>query len=126
MDTGGLLLKALVHRADESDKEGGMKVLTSALPGLSRLRLVWADQAYQGLVEWAQQAYEVELSIVKGLKEQRGFAVQPRRWVVERTFAWYGRNRQLSKDYHFEPKYSESSLYLASINLMLKRLTSTT
>jgi transposase len=63
------------------------------------------------------------LEVVERLPGQRGFEVQPHRWVVERTYAWFGRNRQLSKEYDHNPRSSESWLYLASIRLLLRRLT---
>ncbi|MFV9504021.1 MAG: transposase [Oscillochloridaceae bacterium umkhey_bin13] len=66
-----------------------------------------------------------DLEVVERLPNQRGFDVQPRRWVVERSHAWFGRNRQLSKEYDYNPRSSESWIYLASICLLLRRLTKT-
>ncbi len=122
VDTEGFLLKVLVHPADMSDKEGGMTLLDSTLPAFPTLLKLWADRAYLGLVEWAQNQHGVGVEVVNQQEQQVGFVVLPRRWVVERTFAWFGLNRQLSKDYHFEAKYSQSTIYLASIRLLLKRL----
>jgi transposase len=74
------------------------------------------------LIVWAKEELGITLEVVKRSDEQRGFVVLPRRWVVERSLAWYGRNRELSKDYCAKPCYSESMVYLASIFLMTKRL----
>jgi putative transposase len=62
--------------------------------------------------------------VVKAAEGQRGFAVLPRRWVVERTFGWFGRYRRLRKDYEYLPTTSETMLYIAMINIMLRRLAS--
>jgi putative transposase len=66
------------------------------------------------------------IEIVKRNQETKGFKVLPRRWVVERTFAWFGRYRRLSKDYEYLPSSSETMLYIAMINVMLRRLTRST
>ena len=63
------------------------------------------------------------IEVVKRNQETQGFEVLPRRWVVERTFAWFGRYRRLSKDYEYLPRTSETMLYIAMINIMLRRLT---
>lgn len=122
VDTEGFLLKVLVHAADMPDKEGGMSLLNATLPGLPTLTRLWADRAYLGLVAWAKHQHGVDIEVVKRQGRQVGFVVLPRRWVVARTFAWFGLNRQLSKEYHFQTKYSQSTIYLASIRLLLKRL----
>lgn len=100
VDTEGFLLKVLVHAADRSDKEGGMALLDLTVPDFPALTKLWADHAYLGLVAWAKNQYGVDVEVVKHKEQQVGFVVLPRRWVVERTFAWFGLNRQLSKDYH--------------------------
>jgi transposase len=69
-----------------------------------------------GLNQW-----QLSVEIVRGEAGQQGFAVQPRRWVVERTFAWLGKYRRSSKDYERCTKSSEGMIYLASIRTMLKR-----
>jgi putative transposase len=122
VDTLGLLLRVSVHEADISDAEGGEFVLVDLGTLKERLRKLWADQAYRGLVDWDQEEYGLDLEIVEKQTGQRGFVVLPRRWVVERTIAWLGRNRRLSKDYEFHCESSESMVYLSSIHLLLKRL----
>jgi putative transposase len=85
---------------------------------------VWADQGYQGKLEKAvKMVCGWKLAIVK--RTRRGFQVLPRRWVVERTFAWIGRNRRLSKDYEELPEVGEALIYISMIRLMLKQLTKT-
>ena len=78
---------------------------------------------YEGELEtWLDTEYGIQLEIVKREADQKGFAVQPRRWVVERTFAWLGNFRRLGKDYEQCPTSSEAMIYLASIRVLLKRL----
>src|SRR3712207_8585813 len=89
----------------------------------SRLKVVRVDQGSKGwLVEWASKYTHITIEVVEKPEGQKGFALIPKRWVVERTFAWLGRNRRLSKDYERLPQNSESWMYLASMHLMLKRL----
>ncbi|MBZ0308795.1 MAG: transposase, partial [Anaerolineae bacterium] len=88
-----------------------------------RLLKIWADQGYQRDWEtWLYQEWNIQLEIVRRLEGQIGFAVQPRRWVVERTFAWFGKYRRLSKDYEHCTASSEGMIYLAAIRTLLKRL----
>jgi putative transposase len=92
----------------------------------SRLRLIWADGGYAGkLAEWVgalRARRKLRLEIVKRSDDAAGFEVLPRRWVVERTFAWLGRNRRLSKDYEATIASSEAFVKLAMIHLMARRL----
>ena len=89
-----------------------------------RLELVWVDEGYQNNLMHLLMAYQlgVLVEIVPKPSSQKGFIPLPRRWVVERTFAWLGRYRRLSKDYEFETQSSESMIYLAMSKLMLRRL----
>jgi putative transposase len=124
VDTLGLLLRVWVHEADLSDQQAAawwLKLVCEAFPSLG---LIWADGAYRGWLEEALwRVCGVTLQIVSKLAGQRGFVLLPRRWVVERTFAWVGRNRRLSKDYEELPECAETWIYLASIRLLLTRLT---
>ena len=123
VDTEGHLLVAGVGPADEDDREGARWLLAARDRRWPDLRLVWADQHYTGdLEEEAQEEYGICLEIVRKAAGQRGFVVLPRRWVVERSIAWLGRCRRLSKDYERDPAASESWCYLASIQLLLNRL----
>jgi putative transposase len=88
-----------------------------------RLKLIWADGGYRGeLIPWVKQTLGWTLEIVEKLGDQVGFQVVPKRWIVERTFAWLNRQRCLSKDYERLPATSEAFIYVAMIRLMVKRL----
>jgi putative transposase len=124
VDTVGHLLKVILHSASLQDRDGA-RLLLEALPAMVRLRLVliWADGGYRGqLVAWCRQLLNLILAIVSIPPEQKGFAVLPRRWVVERTFAWLNNYRRLSKDYEVNTTLSAGMVYLASIHTLLKRL----
>lgn len=117
------MLAAVVHPASEPDREGARAVLACAQPQTSRVRHLWADAGYTGeLVDWVTRRFGWTVEIVKRPKPELGFAVQPRRWVVERTFAWLGRNRRLSKDYEEQPDSSEAWIYLAMGRILTRRL----
>ncbi len=119
----GLLLAVVVHAADIQDRDGAKLVLLALLGRFERLALIWADGGYGGkLVEWAKDVGGWTVALVKRPPDTQGFAVLPRRWVVERTFAWLGRSRRLSKDYEGMPATSETWIRIAMIHLMLKRL----
>lgn len=88
-----------------------------------RLRLIWADGGYAGkLVDWVKEFGGWILEIVKRPDEAKGFVLLRRRWVVERTFAWIGRCRRLSKEYEELPETSETMIYIAMTALMVRRL----
>ncbi len=90
----------------------------------SRLKKIWADGGYKTqFIEWFRTKCNVLVEIVKRREGAIGFEVQPKRWIVERTFAWLYFFRRLSKDYEYYTLTSESMVYLASIRIMLKRLT---
>jgi putative transposase len=124
VDTLGLLLELVVHPANIQDYDGARLVLQKAHSKLSRLQKVIADGMYtkNGLVEWVKQQFRFTLEIVTRDKEQKGFVVLPKRWIVERSLAWLGRNRILSKEYEHLTQTSESDVYIASIRMMLRRL----
>lgn len=123
VDTLGLLLKIVVHPASVQDRDGAKMLLGKMVGRMPRLVRIWADGAYAGqLVEWTSITLGAALDIVKRSDDVRGFKVLPRRWVVERTFGWFGRNRRLSKDYERKPSSSESFAYASMIRLMLRRI----
>lgn len=125
VDTLGLLLAVVVHSAGLQDRVGAKLVLIKVRSLFPRLRVIWADGAYAGkLILWVQTISLGRwlLEIVPKDPQANGFQVLPRRWVVERTFAWLGRCRRLSKDYEYLPASSEAMLYVAMIRLMLRRL----
>jgi putative transposase len=122
-DTLGLLITACVHSARLYDGVGAKHVFAATKARGIRLKKVWADQTYRGVLQAWMAANDMgELEIVERLPGQRGFEVQPKRWVVERTHAWLSGNRQLSREYDHHPCHSESWLYLASIRLLGRRL----
>ncbi len=141
VETNGLVLKAKVHSAEIMDRDGARLLMQPLQGRFPRLQKVWADAGYRGkLVEWVKVALGWTVEIVQrpgaGSRRRitapgvepapidRSFKVIPRRWVVERTFAWLGRYRRLSKDYEYLPETEESFIYTAMTRLMLKRLAS--
>jgi putative transposase len=125
VDTMGLILAVVVHSAGIQDREGAKAVFEKIKNDLPRLELAWADGGYSGeLIEWVKRECGWILEIVKRSDDVKGFKLLPHRWVVERTFGWLGRFRRMSKDYEFHPETSESMVYLAMINLMVRRLAS--
>lgn len=123
MDTLGLLLVIVVHCAGIQDRDGAKLVCARLAGQYPRLRLMWADGGYAGaLVMWMQQFGGWVLEIVKRTEHRSGFVVLPRRWVVERTFAWLSKYRRLSKDYEEKPASSEAWIRIAMIHIMVRRL----
>jgi putative transposase len=119
----GLVLMAVVHSAGVQDRDGARLVLEKAKGLYPRLRLVWADGGYAGaLVEWVKRVCGWVLQTVLRPADVKGFVVLPRRWVVERTFAWLGNYRRLSKDYEYLPAVSETMITVAMIHLMARRV----
>jgi putative transposase len=125
VDTMGLLMVVVVHAANIQDRDGAKLVLHKVKGRWPRLKLIWADGGYAGqLIAWAQTFAGWLIEIVKRPAE-RQFVVLPRRWVVERTFAWLGRYRRLSKDYEGLCETSEAFIQLGMIRLALRRLAAT-
>ena len=124
VDTMGLILAVVVHSAGIQDRDGAKAVLDRIKKEHpQRLELVWADGGYAGkLIEWVKKECGLVLEIVKRSDDVKGFKLLPRRWVVERTFAWLGRFRRMSKDYEFNTSTSEAMIHLAMINIMTRRL----
>lgn len=117
------MLAVVVHAANIQDRDGAMLVLEKLRGLFPRLSLIWADGGYAGkLIDWCALVGQWVLQIVKRCDDAVGFTVLPRRWVVERTFAWLGKYRRLSKDYESLTQSSETMIQLAMINLMLHRL----
>jgi transposase len=126
VDTLGLLLVVIVTAASVQDRDGGKRALDRLRFRMPSVALVWADGGYAGrLVAWAQQALRVAVEIVRKKPGQRTFQVLPRRWVVERTFAWVTRCRRLAWDYERSVAHSEAMVLWAMIGLMTRRLAPT-
>jgi transposase len=138
VDTAGTLLKACVHPADIHDRRGAELLLEGLSREFPSIALIWADSAYRGLKAWLAEALGWKLTISKhwwtGLRGvwvapdqqppeiPRGFHVLKRRWVVERTLAWFGRNRRMSRDYERLIETAEMLLYACMVRVTLKRL----
>jgi putative transposase len=126
VDTLGLPLSVYVTSADVQDRVGAQCLLAGLKPFVPRLKKIWADGAYTGekLARWCEEQGRWELEIVErsSSTDTEGFAVLPRRWIVERTFGWLMRNRRLSKDYERKVQSSEAFIEVAMIRLILKRL----
>jgi transposase len=123
-DTNGLLVAAVIHPADTQDRDGAPLVLASARYLYPWLRHVFADGAYSGakLDTALAKIGQWMIEIVKRSDTPAGFVVLPRRWVVERTFAWLNRNRRLAKDFEATLESALSWLFLASVKLLMRRL----
>jgi len=129
VDTLGLILKVIVTAGNVQDRDGAQRLLEGLVEQeavLQRLKLVWADGSYRGdLIAWIEDSFGWKLEIVEKPKEQSGFQILPKRWIVERTFAWLVRQRRLARDYERLPQSSESFIYIAMIRLMVRRLAKT-
>lgn len=123
-DTLGLILFVVVCAACIADSDAAEYIFHETNGRFPRLHTVLVDQGYKNwLVEFAKQWFGIIVDIVKRSPEQQAFVVQPQRWKIERTFGWLDWSRILSKEYERTTESSESNIYLASIRLMLRRLT---
>lgn len=123
VDTIGLLLVVMVSAASVQDRDGGRGVLKRLHSALPSVRHVFADGGYQGrLVAISKSAWGMIIEVVRKPADQRGFAVLPRRWVVERTFSWLMRWRRLVRDYERLPETHEAIVKWAMVGNMLNRL----
>jgi len=125
VDTMGLILAVVVHSAALQDQDGARLALAKLGTGFRRLRVIWADSAYgrSGLPAWVRATYKWTLQTILRPVGTVGFKLLPKRWVVERTFAWLGRYRRHSKDYERTTESSEAMIYISMIHLMARRLT---
>ncbi len=113
----------VVHCAGIQDRDGAKLVCEKLKGHFPRLSLIWADGGYAGaLIAWMMAFAGWTLSIVKRSDDVKGFVVLPRRWVVERTFAWLCKFRRLSKDYEETAASSEAWIRIAMIHVMARRL----
>lgn len=125
VDTGGLLLAVVVTIAGIQDRDAAHLLLTE-LRRFSTVRLVWADGGYAGrLVIWARKVLALTIEVVKRTDDAKGFAVLPRRWVVERTFAWISKFRRCVRDYETLPAHHEAMVHISMIMTMSRRLART-
>ncbi len=124
VDTGGRLLGAVVHEADIQDRDGAPSLLAEVgawFPGVGH---IFADGAYAGpkLAGALKKIGDWALEIVRRNDKADGFVALPRRWVVERTFAWFGRSRRLAKDFKATVESALAWLLIASIQVFIRRL----
>jgi putative transposase len=151
VDTEGLVLKAKIHSAKVPDEDGIRLLLDPVCAHLPRLSHLWVDAGYQGRGRrWVEEVMGLSVEVVRKPKEPipeevakiwaqewakegkevdwqrlmlpKGFRVLPRRWVVERTFAWISHNRRMAKDYERLCATSEAFIYVAMTRLMVRRL----
>ena len=130
VDTLGLILMVMVHSASELDEKAGLRLLQRLFErfalqlykGSCRIDTVRADGGYEHIVQPIQQAFGWTMEVIKRAPNAVGFQLLPKRWVVERTFAWLGRFRRLSKDYERTTASSQAMIYIANICLILRRL----
>jgi putative transposase len=123
-DTGGSLLAVLVHSANIQDNHGAVPLLKSVGRSFPKLRHVFADRVYRGdkLLGAIDELGKWTIEIVTRSQSVGTFKAEPRRWVIERTFAWFGRNRRLAKDFEGTIASAEAWLFVASVRLLSRRL----
>jgi len=130
-----LVSAVVVHEGNIADRDGARLLLGKAAQELPRMEKVGAGRGYNGKIgEWIKERLGWALEIVKPPRRwvwvppgeeppyPRGFMVLPRRWVIERTFAWILRNRRMRCDYEFLAETTEALIYVAMIRLMVRRL----
>jgi transposase len=123
VDVAGLLLTVLVTAASVQDRDGARPLLWNLARAFPSIKLVWADGGYAGkLITWAKAALRVTVEIVRRPGQLHTFQVLPRRWVVERTFAWITRFRRTIRDYERLPEHHEAMVYWPRIIIMGRRL----
>jgi transposase len=125
VDTLGLLLGVAVTPASCPEREGAQTVLLRVGNWFMRLRRLWVDGGYTGtaFADWVKEHWpKLEVEVVKRSDDISGFAVLPRRWVVERTFGWLMRHRRLVRDYECTESSAEAWIHLAMIRIQLRRL----
>lgn len=123
VDTQGTVLAVYVTPANVQDPVAAPEVLTQAKAKSSRLKLVWADGRYRGpIVQTAAQALDLTIAVVSPPPGQKGFQVLPRRWVIERTFAWLDRYRRLARDWEAASWSATAFIYIAATNVVARQL----
>jgi len=121
VDTLGLVLAVVIHSASIQDRDGADEVIKCMKESSHRIVKIFADGGYGGkLIERIKKAFGIEVQIIKR-KEAHKFKLLPKRWIVERTFAWLDTNRRNAKDYERLTETSQAMIYLASIRIMLKK-----
>ena len=124
VDTQGLPLRIVIHSADVPDRDGTALVLDKIRNSFPWLELLWADSGYNAhqVDEAVAKVPSLRIEIVKRSDDMKGFVLLPRRWVVERTFSWFGRNRRLARDWENLAATLQAFVALASIQIAIRRL----
>ena len=120
VDTDGRALELLVHPADVQDRDGAVPLLQQSRRRHPFVEHAFADSAYNS--ERVANATSITIEIVRKFADQTGFVVHPRRWVVERTFAWINRNRRLAKDFENTIRSATAFLYAAAALVLIRRI----
>lgn len=125
VDALGLLLGVVVTSAAVQDRDAAKSLIEGLVKCFARLQVIWADGGYMGsLIQWVKQLRpfgKLHLEIVRR-GQTKGFKVLPKRWLVERTFAWFFKSRRLCRDYEVRLDHSEAMMRICMIRLMVKRL----
>lgn len=122
VDTLGLIWALMVVPASTQDRLGGIALVEKLRAAVKRLQMLWGDAPFDSALSYAWCRWGWVGVVVRKLVGQVGFVVQPKRWIVERTFGWLGRSRRLSKDYERTTASSEAFIKVAMIHLMIRRL----
>ena len=124
VDTLGMIVAVVIHGADVQDQTGGLQVLFRLRERVKKVQVVFADSAYKrnGFPAWVKQTLNITVQTVLRPVNVKGFVVLPKRWIVERTFAWLGRHRRHSKDYERTVESSEAMIYISMLHNMSRRL----
>ena len=129
VDSLGLILAMKITSAAVQDRDAAKGLITLLLSMYQRVQIIWADGGYLGaLVTWVKQLRpfgKLKLEIVRRCDHAKGFKVLPKRWIVERTFAWLFKSRRLCRDYEVRLDHSEGMIRICMIRLMVKRLAKT-
>ncbi len=120
VDTLGLLWALVITPASVQDRDGGRLALEAFRGQVKFPKIIWADQAYRSLVEWAQEKWHWFIEFLT--RPAHTFQIQPKRWIVERTFGWLNRSRRLAKSYERTLESDQAFVLIAMIHLMIKRI----
>lgn len=118
----------MVTEASVGERDGAAWLLLAIVGLFNRLQVVWADGGYAGVdfAAWMLRLVGIRFEVIERDPTVKGFKLIPRRWVVERTFSWFGNARRLSKDYEYHFQSSEAMIYATMIRIMVRRLASVT
>lgn len=127
VDTLGLIMSLVIHSADIQDQDGAKLVIQKLENRFKRLKVIFADSAYKrsGLPDWVMRLFGWTLQPVLRPVEVKGFVVLPKRWIVERSFAWINKFRRNSKDYERNTDSSKAIIYISMTARMLKLIEKT-